>query len=208
MNEIVQHIRSSCFECGEDVFPLEYLLKNIPFDRNGFCIELGVHKGYTINLIARYLFFNNLIHGFDSFEGLPDEWNDGAYTYPKGFFTTYGNMPYVHSNITLHKGWFDETLPVFKRDILKDSPIALLHVDCDLYSSTKTAFDVLGDNIVPGTVIVFDELWNYPEFDKHEILAFHEYLTRKGYWFEPLVVRSVVEKPLCNKEVAVRIIIK
>jgi len=30
------------------------------------------------------------------------------------------------------------------------------------YSSTKTVFDTLADRIVPGTVIVFDEFFNYP----------------------------------------------
>jgi hypothetical protein len=55
-------------------------------------------------------------------------------------------------------------------------PIALLHIDCDLYSSTKTIFELLSDRIVPGTVIVFDELVNYPAFKKHEVLAFYEFL--------------------------------
>lgn len=51
------------------------------------------------------------------------------------------------------KGWFDETLPKFAAEV--EGPAAFLHVDCDLYSSTRTVFEALGDRVVPGTVIVF-----------------------------------------------------
>ena len=54
-------------------------------------------------------------------------------------------------------------------------PISLLHVDCDLYSSTKTIFDRLNDWIVPGTIIVFDEYFNYSGWELHEFKAFQEF---------------------------------
>ena len=55
--------------------------------------------------------------------------------------------------------------------------VAFLHVDCDLYSSTKDIFENLGDRVKSGTVIVFDEYMNYPGWKYHEWKAFHEFIS-------------------------------
>ena len=47
-------------------------------------------------------------------------------------------------------------------------PIRLLHIDCDLYSSTKDVFDQVYDRLVKGTVIIFDEYWNGPHWREDE----------------------------------------
>ena len=57
--------------------------------------------------------------------------------------------------------------------------IGLLHIDCDLYSSTKTVFDHFREYIHPGTVIVFDELLNFIDYEKHEIKALYEEVSDK-----------------------------
>lgn len=203
---IERHVRTNSLECGEETFPLEYVLKTHPFPKDAMCIECGVASGMTINMIAHYIPYTNNIYGFDSFEGLPEEWSDGVKTYNKGAFTTHGNMPEVAPNVTLMKGWFHDTLPTFKQDILKDSPIALLHIDCDIYSSTKEVFETFKNNIVEGTIIVFDELWNYPDYRKHEMRAFAEFLFHNNKWFEPYVCRKRDIVLFKNKEVAVKIV--
>ena len=85
-------------------------------------------------------------------------------------------------------GWFDRTLPTFL-DRFPDKPVAFLHVDCDLYSSTQTIFAQLKSRIVPGTVIVFDEYFNYPGWEGHEYQAFAEFIqhTRLHYKYLGLV---------------------
>jgi Methyltransferase domain len=196
-------LRESCPECGQATFPLQFVLEHSHFDKTGYVIELGVASGRTINLIGNHLPDNSNIFGFDCFEGLPEPWNDGGKQYPKGAFSTNGIMPRVPPNVRLIKGLFEDTLPAFKKDVLNDSPIALLHVDSDIYSSAKCAFTVFRNNIVEGTVIVFDELWNYPGYKEHELKAFSEFLEDSGLWFEPLVCRQRSFKNLCNKEVAV-----
>ena len=55
-------------------------------------------------------------------------------------------------------------------------PVAFVHIDSDLYSSAKTIFDCLKDNIVSGTVIVFDEFFNYPGWEDGEYRAFMEFI--------------------------------
>jgi len=52
---------------------------------------------------------------------------------------------------------------------------AFLRLDADLYSSTKTVLDLLGDGIIPGTVIAFDEFFNYPAWREGEYRAFTEF---------------------------------
>jgi hypothetical protein len=98
---------------------------------NGLFLEFGVWSGRTNNLIAERV--NATVHGFDSFQGLPEDWQPG---YRRGRFHTNGRLPSVRPNVTLHVGWFHATLPTFTAKY--DGPIAFLHVDCDLYSSTKT----------------------------------------------------------------------
>lgn len=146
---------------------------------NGLFLELGVGKGESINFIADRI--ESTVHGFDSFEGLPEPWFDGV---GKGAFSTNGKLPIVHSNVKLHVGWFEESLPKFVTENQKQ--IAYMHIDCDLYSATKTAFDMLGDAIVSGTVIQFDEYFNYPGWKEHEFKAFQQFIKKTNLTYEYL----------------------
>ena len=145
----------------------------------GLYVELGVCVGKTINFIAA-LNPNQTVYGFDSFEGLPEDWLKGDKVVPaKTFaFKNPKMMPPVLHNVELIKGLFSDTLPQFVNE--HREPIALLHIDCDLYSSTATAFDIFGEQIVPGTIIVFDELYNYPSYEQHEFKALQEFLIKKN----------------------------
>lgn len=142
----------------------------------GVVAEFGVNQGGTINFIAKKL-PQREVHGFDSFEGLPESWSGNQME--AGSFNNGGRMPKVAANVQLHKGWFSESLPAWAA-ANRDKSIALLHVDCDLYSSTATIFEHLEKQIVPGTVIVFDEYFNYPAWQVHEHRAFREFLARTG----------------------------
>ena len=60
-----------------------------------------------------------VIHGFDSFQGLPQDWKKGnaeseTAAFPKGAFDLFGIPPIVAGdNVKLHRGWFEDTLPGF-----------------------------------------------------------------------------------------------
>jgi hypothetical protein len=146
---------------------LEFALQHAKLE--GMYLEFGVWKGGSINFIAGRA--NGAVHGFDSFRGLPEDWAD---VHARGTFDMQGRPPPVRENVSLHVGWFDETVPKFLGEYPGD--IAFLHIDCDLYSSTKTVFSLLGDRIKPGCVIVFDEYFNYPGWQKHEYKAFQEFI--------------------------------
>merc|ERR1719253_745474 len=153
----------------------------------GLILEFGVFTGTSINLIAQQRPAVP-VYGFDSFQGLPGQWRAG---FDKGAFDLKGQLPQVAANVQLVPGWFNETLPGFLAQ--HPEPVSFLHVDCDMYSSTKTIFDLVATRIAPGTVIVFDELVNYPEFRDHELKAFFELLTATGRQFQWLSVPCPIE---------------
>lgn len=145
---------------------------------HGWILEFGVATGRTLNQFAKWL-PNKFVFGFDGFEGLPEDWTSRM---RRGFFAR-DTLPRVRSNCQLVVGWFDQTLPLFKNKI-NNGPIALLHVDCDLYSSAVTVLNELRDNIVPGTVIIFDEYINYPGWELDEFRAWQEHVKKYNVKYE------------------------
>jgi tetratricopeptide (TPR) repeat protein len=156
---------------------LRYALEQAP--ETGLVLEFGVFTGRSINIIAEATEAN--IHGFDSFEGLPEAWieGEGAGSYDSG-----GALPQVRPNVQLHVGQFDQSLPPFVRE--HPGPARFVHIDCDLYSSTRTVLDGLDGRLVPGTVLVFDEYFAYPGWREHEYKAFQELVDRTGRPYEYL----------------------
>jgi len=138
-------------------------------------LEFGVFNGGSMRQLRNSLPKSFKIFGFDSFEGLPEDWI--GTNEKKGAMSCNGLIPDI-KDVTFYKGWFSDTIPQYKQ-IAK--PIALLHVDCDLYSSTIDVLYGLKEFILPGTVIVFDE-WYYNHHDiekhrQHEQKAFYEWVT-------------------------------
>ncbi len=185
---IVQNMpKSKVFQSVDDIidFSVDSVAEHL---KSGLFLEFGVWKGRSINRIASKT--RQLVHGFDSFEGLPEAWRTGFNT---GEFALPTNqLPEVKENVRLIKGWFNQTLPEFAKTT--ESNIAILHVDCDLYSSTKTIFEYLGDRLVTGSIVLFDEYLGYPGWDKHEYLAFQEFIGISGKEYEYLGYNAAHEQ--------------
>ncbi|MBK8169405.1 MAG: class I SAM-dependent methyltransferase [Sandaracinaceae bacterium] len=131
----------------------------------GLAIELGVRHGISTRVLAARL---PVLHGFDSFEGLPETW----VTRRPGAFSTSGELPDLPPNVELHVGLFSESLPRFLAT--HAGPVRFLHVDSDLYSSARTALEHLAPRIGSGCVIIFDEYLGHTNWREHEWKAFHE----------------------------------
>jgi hypothetical protein len=143
-------------------------------------LEFGVFSGGTINQIAGAIPSTIKVYGFDSFEGLPEDWRPG---FLRGRFAV-PSLPKVAANVELIKGWFDRTLPEFIA--AHPGKVGFLHVDCDLYSSTVTIFQLLRGRFRPGAVVLFDEYFNYPGWQASEHRAFTEFVESCGCKFEYL----------------------
>lgn len=124
----------------------------------GWGVEFGVAKGHSLALIARRM----PAVGFDSFEGLPEDWRPG---FPRGRFAC--RQPHV-KGAEIVAGRFADTLPRFNWAAHRPG---LVHIDCDLHSSTATALRYIGPHLRPGCVLVFDEWHGYPGCEIHEQLA-------------------------------------
>lgn len=146
---------------------------------NGLWLEFGSATGHSTRQFGKYLSstppYSTIIYGFDSFLGLPEKWN--------GFningFTNGGKVPFNETkNLKWVVGWYNESFPKFLQSH-NDEKISFIHIDCDLYSSTKTVFDQLVPRLLDKRLmIMFDELINYESFKDHEIKAFWEFLGR------------------------------
>lgn len=172
---------------------IERNMVNVPFFRDkqrvidfalskvqisGMYCEFGVYKGESVNYIARKV--SQQVHAFDSFEGLPESW---SVSHKKGLFAL-DKMPFFEKNIVVHKGWFDDTLPVFVKEFTEKA--AFLHIDSDLYSSATSVLKWLDERIVGGAVILFDEYFNYPFWENHEFKAFQEFVRKNNVKYEYL----------------------
>ena len=112
----------------------------------------------------------------------------------KGTYSLNGTLPSVNDNVELVVGLFEDTLEDFLK--IHKEPVAYLHLDADLYSSTKFVLDKLYDRIVEGTVISFDEVYNYPEYADHEIKAWVEFCD-KNKISSKWVLRTPYEQATC-----------
>ena len=174
--------------------PVDVLMRALSAARiDGLTLECGVYFGRSLRLIAAQT--ATQVHGFDSFEGLPEAWNVNE---PAGAYSTGGRLPSgLPANVVLHPGWFENTLPGFFAATPGD--IRLLHIDCDLYSSTKTVLQCANARLVPGSVLLFDDFLGYPGYEQHELRAFEEFVSEEKIGWE------VVAGCLLGREVAIRI---
>lgn len=143
---------------------------------DGLKLEFGVATGSSIRALSSLT--NSKWYGFDSFKGLPEAWH----TEQVGGFAC--DVPECGENVELVIGLFQDTLD----DFLKDHKeiVSILHIDCDIYSATKFVFDRLRDRILPGTIIIFDELKGYNGWEDHEYKAFMEFLDITKLSYEEL----------------------
>ncbi|MGP1256770.1 MAG: tetratricopeptide repeat protein [Kiloniellales bacterium] len=173
---------------------LRFALAQAP-DRGLHC-EFGVFTGRSLRLLAetRPPARCGGWHGFDSFEGLPEAWlpDEGA-----GAYSTRGRLPEMPEGVTLHIGWFADTLPLF----LEAAPdaLAFANIDCDIYASTVDVLQALSPRLKPGSILVFDEYFAYPDWRAHEYKAFQELVEQCG-----LRYRTVALSPF-TRQAAVQI---
>lgn len=170
----VQRVRSRL-----DVF--EAIAREVR-DEHVLYLEFGVYEGDSMRWWSKNLVHPEAhLHGFDSFEGLPEGWSLGE---KAGHFSTKGRIPVLDdARVRFVKGWFQDTLPSYEPPA-HDRLVAVL--DADLYSSTAFVLEWLGERIQPGTYLYFDEFHDR----NHELRAFDEFLQRSGTRFRAVAATT------------------
>jgi predicted O-methyltransferase YrrM len=154
-------------------------------DKRVLYLEFGVFKGDATRWWSNALRHPEArLHGFDSFEGLPDSWNG----YQRGHFATGGVLPLIDDRrVRFWKGWFNETLPKFEAD---PHDTLVLIMDADLYGSTSYVLKTIEPLIRPGAFIYFDDLHTVD----HDARAFDELAARCGLRFEPIAATHTMRR--------------
>lgn len=147
---------------------------------SGLVLEFGVRRGTSLRHIA--VACGQAAHGFDSFEGLPEGWGNEA----AGTFSTGADLPAMPDNVTLHKGWFQDSIPPFLA--AHPGSVRLANIDCDIYSSTVTVLAALRPRLVPGSVLVFDEFIGNRTWAEHEFKAFNEFAAAHAIGFTHIAI--------------------
>ncbi|MGY2067508.1 class I SAM-dependent methyltransferase [Blastococcus sp. SYSU DS0619] len=155
------HHRTGTLEHGLEIAP-----------HGGLALEFGVFEGRSLEVIAERRGRQG-VYGFDSFAGLPEDYRPHVRA---GAFAV-GALPDV-LGAELVVGWFQDTLPGFLA--AHPGPVDFVHVDGDLYSSAVTVLDLVGPRLTAGSVLVFDEFFNFPGWEQHEFRAWQEWLDRTG----------------------------
>ena len=135
--------------------------------------EFSFEKKETANLNFQRLNIKNDIRyfAFDSFEGLPKEnkedakhprFHEGRFKSSKEFFLKackYNNVDL--SKVVVCEGFYDETLNNELFQIHNLNKAAIIMIDCDLLSSTRTVLKFITPLLQNGTVIIFDDWFTY-----------------------------------------------
>jgi len=145
-------------------------------EKNKFYLEFGVWKGTSINFFSDYV---KTIYGFDSFEGLPHDWEGQHLT--KGAFNLDGKIPKMKSNVIIVKGYIENTLENFLN--VHNPKINFVHVDVDTYKSSLYILKSIKSYLDKGAIIIFDELYNYTGWRNGEYKALQEVFNENEYTF-------------------------
>jgi hypothetical protein len=190
LGEIQRRVSIECADYVESkmpkavTFPTKIALRDHALAKveiDGIFAEFGVFRGASINQIANHR-PNDIIYGFDSFEGLMEDW--AGHDCIKGTFDLGGELPMVASNVRLIKGWFHKTIPDFLAQNL--APFAFIHCDCDTYEAAKIILGLAGKRVQKGTVIVFDEYFGYRGWKNGEFKAWQELVSSSTIVYEYL----------------------
>jgi hypothetical protein len=130
-------------------------------------LEFGVFDGTSMRKMTR-VFTNPKCEfvGFDSFEGLPEDWHDLT----RGQFDRGGELPFSgDERVRFVKGWFQNTVPAFMRGLqFTEKKTTLVHFDADLYSSTLFLLAAMWFDL-PDYYFIFDE------FFVDEVIALYDF---------------------------------
>jgi O-methyltransferase len=186
------------------------LIEDVPGD----IVECGVGAGKTLfvlGILSEGGTHVRRVWAFDSFQGLPAAGQeDEPERAPKRFragklstseetvrtrLTSYGMPRKTLDRIAFVPGFFPHSFSTYA-----GGPIALLHLDVDLYQSYKDCLEFFEPMVVPGGVVAFDEYEssNWPGAKR----AIDEYyggrppgIRRSPHWNRFYLVKSSAAEP-------------
>lgn len=147
---------------------------------DGDFAECGVYKGGSAFLIAETLASSSVedkeTHLFDTFTGMPAMANQDPSGLKEGRFgdTSLADVKQYLRDfpfVVFHPGLIPSTL-----ESVKDKRFAFVHVDVDLYQTTKDCLNFFYNRLTRGGVMIFDDYgWTFfKESEKKAVDEFFE----------------------------------
>ena len=165
---------------------------------SGDILEFGVFTG----AVTRYLHAllpDRAYHAFDSFKGVPEGM---SLSVEQNAFDLGGVVPTLPQGVIVHAGWFSDTIPSY-RSAFTD-PVALAYIDCDLYESVRSVLLGIGDRLRNGSILIFDDWYNFPNWQDHSHRALNEFASQHNMTFQPIgcsvTEHAVSFQCVCNNE--------
>ena len=136
-------------------------------------LEFGVAGGSSFKWWVKHnANTQSKFHGFDTFEGLPEDWGP----FKAGDMSAGSKTPDIQdSRVKFYKGLFQQTLPGFIQKFNSNNR-KVIHMDADLYTSTLYSLTSLAPLLKKNDIILFDEYL----VPSHEFLAFNNFI--KSYY--------------------------
>ena len=156
--------------------------QNISKREELFYLEFGVWKGNSANFFSKYV---EKLYVFDSFQGLKEEWTGML---KKGAFNLNKKIPRLNKNVIPTVGWVEDTIDNFLK---KYNPkINFVHFDMDLYSPTLYTLQKIKPYLIDGAIILFDEFYNYLDWENGEYKALTEVFNKSEYEYKGYTINS------------------
>ena len=156
--------------------------------------EFGVWRASSFKYLMKVF---NKGYGFDTFTGLPEDWNTGRNIEEAGSYSADGNVPIIEGGQFV-VGKFEDTLPVF---FSESRPMAsVINFDADLYSSTFCALTFSKSVVDHNTILIFDELIMHESWEQDEFKALNEFCLINHCSYEVIAISFF------TKQVAVKLI--
>ena len=140
-------------------------------NKNRPCYEFGVWTGKSIKYLMNFFPSG---YGFDTFDGLPEDWG----TVPRGSYSSFSVIPKIR-NVEFIPGEFSKSLPRFFAK--KRQAAGLINFDADTYASTFCALSHCSAVIDEETTLIFDEFIVNEGWEKDEFLALQHFCEQNGW---------------------------
>lgn len=130
----------------------------------GVWAEFGARKGKTAHKLSHFKPDATPFYLFDSWEGLPEDWDlgDGHVFQKEDMACPQPTLRFKNGRLV--KGWFKDTLGPWVESLGTDTPLTMLHMDCDLYSSSLEVLQACDNLLVNGSIVICDDLFAYPNW--------------------------------------------
>ena len=146
-------------------------------------LEFGVYQGNSTNFFSKKL---KKFYAFDSFEGLEEDWV--GRNKPTGYFDLKQKIPKLNKNVNLSIGKVQDTLDNFLNN--DKEKINFVHLDFDTYKPTKFVLEKIKPLLTNGSILIFDQFYNYAGWKDGEYRAFKEVFNSENYSYKAFNVES------------------